>query len=60
MQDITPPSHVDLKQEFCYHFVYVVSENGTGTGGDAEIEEEETNEKPVEPNVRMIKITMIA
>jgi hypothetical protein len=36
----------------------VVSANGTGSGGDGEIEEEETAEKLAEPNVRMVKIIM--
>lgn len=34
--------------------VHVVSGNGTSRDGDAEIEVEETFEKPVEPNVRMM------
>lgn len=38
----------------------VVSGNGTGGDGDVQVEEEETFEKLVEANVRMIIIIKIA
>lgn len=40
--------------------MHLSSEIGLGDGGDLEVKEEGTSEKHVEPNVRMLKLIIVA